>query len=582
MHLQLQMLGRDINTGLDLFIETAPPLSGVFLFGALAMATLKVKPPANVITLTGTNKVVYTVDGQGFAYIPDTQQTYFVSKGWAVVTDVPSTPAYTEGNVSGKYVDDNLTALLDVNGEVASDLINSNYKSLASLDGLLAFWDFSEPRAPFYSKAGRGLFPLIQGPGSRAKKSNSGPLGHSIVFNGSTDYLYIPEAEIGELNIGLRKNEVTVLAWFKTNNSTVSHFIAGMWYEDSGDPRRQYGLFNSLPIYGGDKLVCMHISKTGGASPNIPFSRDYASNGFTNPDSVGSWIGGSYDGSNIKAYIEGRFEPYLNYTEPGAPNGQGLTYNKNPYAFADGMNSVACDFTVGAVHVQGGMGNFANGEIAALAVFDRCLSASEIADFQNRINASSSGYRSSLYRFDSAVQPVNSIGAKAYLGASAIDQSSTASGAVFQRTNVSGNGLIYRPQTTPTGISAFVTDILPPNINTSNLDSISFEMANSSTSDTVRLILKIDQLWYASDVTYSVSAASASGGDWANQEIKTLIFSKAASNWRDLTLNPNVALTLGAVRSQNLPDGNITGVGVLSPSTPAGNVRFRNIKLNTL
>ncbi len=57
------------------------------------MATLKVKPPANVVTLTGTNKVVYTVDGQGFAYIPDTQQTYFEGKGWVVVTDVASVPS---------------------------------------------------------------------------------------------------------------------------------------------------------------------------------------------------------------------------------------------------------------------------------------------------------------------------------------------------------------------------------------------------------------------------------------------------------------------------------------------------------
>lgn len=56
------------------------------------MATLKVKPPANVVTLTGTNKVVYTVDSQGFAYIPDTQQSYFTSKGWVVVTDVASAP----------------------------------------------------------------------------------------------------------------------------------------------------------------------------------------------------------------------------------------------------------------------------------------------------------------------------------------------------------------------------------------------------------------------------------------------------------------------------------------------------------
>lgn len=91
------------------------------------MATLKVKPPANVNTLTGTNDVVYVVDAQGYAYIPDTQQTYFESKGWVVVTDVPSVPGYVEATLTPAQ-----SARPDITGVVAS----TDDGQIATTDGI--------------------------------------------------------------------------------------------------------------------------------------------------------------------------------------------------------------------------------------------------------------------------------------------------------------------------------------------------------------------------------------------------------------------------------------------------------------
>ncbi|NBT16638.1 MAG: LamG domain-containing protein, partial [Chitinophagia bacterium] len=47
--------------------------------------------------------------------------------------------------------------------------------------------------------------------------------------------------------------------------------------------------------------------------------------------------------------------------------------------FPDGMGNNGSDFTVGAVLLKSGMGNFFKGQIGGLAVFDRALSATEIA-----------------------------------------------------------------------------------------------------------------------------------------------------------------------------------------------------------
>lgn len=60
----------------------------------------------------------------------------------------------------------------------------------------------------------------------------------------------------------------------------------------------------------------------------------------------------------------------------GFPNG--IVQSKNPYHFPDGMGNNGSDFTVGAVLLKSGMGNFFNGLISGLAIFNRALSDDEI------------------------------------------------------------------------------------------------------------------------------------------------------------------------------------------------------------
>jgi hypothetical protein len=51
---------------------------------------------------------------------------------------------------------------------------------------------------------------------------------------------------------------------------------------------------------------------------------------------------------------------------------------KNPYYFPDGMGNNGSDFTVGAVLLKKGMGNFFKGQIGGLAVFNRALTDEEM------------------------------------------------------------------------------------------------------------------------------------------------------------------------------------------------------------
>ena len=237
--------------------------------------------------------------------------------------------------------------------------------------GLVAFWDFSDS---FKSKC--GSFTLI--PCGNIEISNGGPIsGKSADFDGKS-YLYIPYSETGELNV--MTNKVTVIAWIKWLGGT--GFIGGMWNEYLEGGKRQYGLFVSLPYYNGGAQVCGHISKTGKATPPFPYSIDYSASAQKVP--IGKWACAAftYDGKYIRSYLDGKFvarkAELINNTKglPGYPDG--LVQSKNPYYFPDGIGDNGSDFTVGAVLLKKGMGNFFKGRIGGLAVYNRALSDSEL------------------------------------------------------------------------------------------------------------------------------------------------------------------------------------------------------------
>ncbi|MET0811912.1 MAG: hypothetical protein ABWY03_02585, partial [Microbacterium sp.] len=205
--------------------------------------------------------------------------------------------------------------------------------------------------------------------------------GGAMSFDG-TGHLRIAAADAGALDAASAGDRVSVMALVR-RDSTTTGFIAGMWQEHDDDPRRQYGLFTSLPTYGGDQQVCGHVSADGRPSDELPYSRDYAASERVVP--IGSWhvVGFTYDGESIVAWLDGIADKRPRYTEPEYPLGAGLTYAKNPYRYAGGLNRLTkSDFTVGGVMLTSGMGNMFVGRIARLAVFAEALDERAVVRLQ--------------------------------------------------------------------------------------------------------------------------------------------------------------------------------------------------------
>jgi hypothetical protein len=251
---------------------------------------------------------------------------------------------------------------------------------LTKTKGLVALWDFKEPAGQNRLARGKGIFPLRENNGTLSR-IDEGPLsGYSAQFDGKA-FLSLPHTETGKLNIYGKNQGVTVMAWVKWTGEQTG-FVGGMWNEYQDGGKRQYGLFVSLPYYNGRDQVCGHISLTGKPTPPFPYSIDYSASPQKVPANAWSCVAFTYDGTYIRSYLNGVFEArapeLIQHTAgfPGYP--EGLTQSKNPYYFPDGMGNNGSDFTVGAVLLKAGMGNFFKGQIGGLAVFDRALGEKEI------------------------------------------------------------------------------------------------------------------------------------------------------------------------------------------------------------
>jgi len=253
-------------------------------------------------------------------------------------------------------------------------------KQLQSYKGLVAYWDFKEAEGQARKAWGKGAFPLTEMAGT-IPRINEGPIsGYSAQF-GNGAYLSLPNSQTEALNIFGQNQGVTVVAWVKWTGEQAG-FVGGMWNEYQDGGKRQYGLFVSLPYYNGKNQVCGHISLTGKPTPPFPYSIDYSAS--KQEVSANQWtcIAFTYDGSYMRSYVNGVFEArkpeLIDHTKGFEGYPEGLTHSKNPYYFPDGMGNNGSDFTVGAVLLKKGMGNFFKGQIGGLAVFDRALNKKEL------------------------------------------------------------------------------------------------------------------------------------------------------------------------------------------------------------
>jgi hypothetical protein len=252
-------------------------------------------------------------------------------------------------------------------------------EKIINTDGLIALWDFKEEEGQSRIAYGKEEFPLSEVNGSLPRIGEGPVSGYSALF-GNKAFLNLPNKATGDLNIFGEHQGVTVLAWVKWQGGT--GFVGGMWneYEDGG--KRQYGLFISLPHYNGADQVCGHISRTGKPTPPFPYSIDYSASRQVVDKDEWQFVAFTYDGQWIRSYLNGEFmerEPeYIKNTKGFGGRTEELFHSKNPYYFPDGMGNNGSDFTVGAVLLKSGMGNFFKGQIAGLAVFDRALGEDEI------------------------------------------------------------------------------------------------------------------------------------------------------------------------------------------------------------
>ncbi|MWV58039.1 cell wall-binding repeat-containing protein [Rathayibacter sp. VKM Ac-2754] len=229
-------------------------------------------------------------------------------------------------------------------------------------------WDFSESGAPYYSTAGD--LPLSQAGKTQATTTTT-PWGSGVTMTG-TSFLRVAAQDAGRLTVGATGNAVTVATWvYMTDNST--GFVAGAWNENETNHGRSYGLFYDLGLYGGDERTNFHVSRTGGPTPGYPYSRDYSSSGDTFLRDTWQLHVGTYDGTRAVSYLDGTAVAYPRFVD-----NQGNTYAKNPYLFPDGLNPTAGDFTVGAVELSSGPGNYAKGAFAKIRVWDSALTAEQV------------------------------------------------------------------------------------------------------------------------------------------------------------------------------------------------------------
>lgn len=253
-------------------------------------------------------------------------------------------------------------------------------KKIKSIDGLIALWKFNE-KAGKKRKSGVHDKFLLNESGGIVSRINEGPLsGYSILLDG-TNYLKLDHSQTGQLNIYGDNCEITVVAWIKWTGEQTG-FAGGMWNEYQDGGKRQYGLFISLPHYNGKDQVCGHISSSGKPTPPFPYSIDYSASRQIVPKNEWCTAAFTYDGTYIKSYLNGVFEArdaeLISNTKGFDGYPDGLVQTKNPYYFPYGIGNNGSDFTIGAVQLRSGMGNFFKGLIGGLAVFNRALSEDEI------------------------------------------------------------------------------------------------------------------------------------------------------------------------------------------------------------
>jgi hypothetical protein len=234
-----------------------------------------------------------------------------------------------------------------------------------SLPDLVAFWDFQEPAGQARLAHGRPELALREGNGP-VERADTGIFGPHAAQIRRGQWLSLPRAAIAELDIHGPAAQVSVVAWVQRHGpwSPECEAVAGLWNETRAS--RQYCLFLNLRIYESRDQVCGHISAVGGPTPGERYCMDAAIGATPVPVERWQCIAFTYDGQAARAYLQGCLDARA---------------GRNPYPYPGGIfdgGPAGADFTVGAVHRGGEMGNFFAGLLGGLAIYRRALRPEEL------------------------------------------------------------------------------------------------------------------------------------------------------------------------------------------------------------
>lgn len=284
------------------------------------------------------------------------------------------------------------------------------------MPGLVGFWTFGEaPGQPRVSSGTKEKHPLTEVGGPIARVEGGPFSGSSIDLNGR-QYLKIPYAQTGDLNISGSDAQVSMFAVVRIVDLKQSRTIAGMWSEGKGanddTGTRQYGLLMNMPTYGGPRQLVPHISSEGGVTRRadgsaFPWCADYAATRREVPEEQWCTLGFTYDSKYLRAYIDGvldvrtldpakdkRTDRYFTQEGPGGKDrgmnpyyhGRGI-FRFDPTKHAQTKPGGGSDFTVGARYAVGSMlGEATKGKFGGLAVFNRALTDAEMKALHDAAN----------------------------------------------------------------------------------------------------------------------------------------------------------------------------------------------------
>jgi hypothetical protein len=248
-----------------------------------------------------------------------------------------------------------------------------------TLPGLVAFWDFHEPAGQPKVAQGPHVHRLVER-GGTVPRVDEGVFGPHAAAFGKGPWLEVARADGQALNLHGPDAKVTVVAWIKRSPHPLGlqgacQAVAGMWNEHG---KRQYCLFLNLRIHDSAEQVGAHMSAIGGPTPGYRYCMDAAIGATPVPFDQWQTVAVTYDSEWARAYLNGRLD---------------TRGDRNPYRYPGGLfdgGPDGADFTVGAVarpervdpdgtghgHAQA---NLFQGLLGGLAVYDRALSAEEIA-----------------------------------------------------------------------------------------------------------------------------------------------------------------------------------------------------------